>query len=104
MAFVKNSWPYPWRKCDCCAVTHLEERVQRSILHELCYDHHWLTCGGIKKKANISRAELRGRKKRAQRDEDRGVVHRGVHRCDQLSSLTLWGISWHVVISHGDSF
>lgn len=26
--------------------SHLEESIQRSVLHELCYNHHWLTCRG----------------------------------------------------------
>lgn len=53
MAFVKkrkkkkkNGGPDLWRKCERCVWSHLEESVQGSVLHELRYDHHRLTCVG----------------------------------------------------------
>lgn len=57
--FVKTCGPdLGWKRVrrvpSSCAVTHLEKSVQRSVFHELRYDHHWLTYGGTEKKAAVS--------------------------------------------------
>ncbi len=71
----KNLWPWPCRKCERCAAyswvgTHLEESVQRSILHELRYDHHWFTYRRHKTRQLLVKRSYKEERHQLQRDRE----------------------------------